>query len=55
MKEKVMLISFLLLFMAVPLYGGSVQDFSFTDLDGKVYTQANLMGTFLVINIGAHW
>jgi len=55
MKEKVFVLVFLLLFTATPLYAGPVQNFSFTDLDGKTYTRADLMGTPLVVNIGAHW
>ena len=44
-----------ILFIAAPLYGNAVQDFSFTDLDGNVYTPASLKGTPVVVNIGSHW
>lgn len=43
-----------LLFVILPSSAQAV-DFSFTDLDGKIYTSADLRGTPLVVNVGAHW
>jgi len=42
------------LFVFLPAFAQAV-DFNFTDLDGKTYKSADLQGTPLVINIGAHW
>ena len=51
MKKTVIMIC---LFVFLPAFGQAV-DFSFTDLDGKIYTAADLQGTPLVVNVGAHW
>ena len=51
MRKTLLLIC---LFAFLPALAQAV-DFSFTDLDGKTYTGADLLGTPLVINIGTHW
>ncbi len=53
MKEKISLLVLFILFMAAPLHGKPVQNFSFTDFDGKVYTSENLKGKPLVVNIAS--
>lgn len=55
MKLKLPLFLLLLLVMSSHAYGGSIQEFSFTSLDGKTYTSEGLKGTPLVVNIGSHW
>ena len=55
MKLKLPLFLLLLLIIGGQAYGGSVQEFSFTSLDGKTYTSEGLQGTPLVINVGSHW
>ena len=55
MREKASLVLLWLLFMTTPLYAGQASDFSFTGLDGKIYTSSGLKGTALVVNIGSHW
>ena len=42
------------LFVFLPTIALAV-DFNFSDLDGKAYTGADLLGTPLVINVGTHW
>jgi len=55
MKLKLPLFFLFLLFISSQAYGGSVQEFSFTSLDGKTFTSSDLKGTPLVVNIGSHW
>ncbi len=55
MKRKILLQLCLLLLLAAPLYGNSVQDFSFTDITGKTYRWEDIKGKPLVVNIGSHW
>ena len=54
--KQIFRVLFLLLFLlASPLYVNAEPEFSFTDLEGKVYTSSSLKGTPLIINIGSHW
>ncbi len=55
MNPKLPLLVLLLLLVASPVLAGSIQEFSFTSLDGKTFTSAELKGTPLVVNIGSHW
>ncbi len=42
----------LLLLTALPVTAGTTPDFSFTDLEGKIYASAVLKGTPLIIYLG---
>ncbi len=55
MKVKVSLLVCILLFITAPLCASPVQDFSFTDIEGKTYYWEDLKGAPLAINIGSHW
>lgn len=55
MIRKVHPLLLLLLLAAGPLRAGDITSFTFTDLDGTVYSSVDLVGTPLVINIGSHW
>ncbi|MBU0730820.1 MAG: hypothetical protein KKA70_13870 [Proteobacteria bacterium] len=55
MKKKLIFVLLSLLVAASTVCGASPADFTFTDLNGKTYTAADLKGTPLVINIGSHW
>ena len=55
MNRKLPLLVLLLLLVAFPVHAGSIQEFSFTSLDDKIFTSTKLKGTPLVVNIGSHW
>ncbi len=45
----------MLLFITAPLNANPIQDFSFTDIDGKTHYWGDLKGAPLAIIIGSHW
>jgi hypothetical protein len=55
MKVNVSLLVFMLLFITAPLSANPIQDFSFTDIDGKTHYWGDLKGAPLMINVGSHW
>jgi len=40
---------------AAPSYAAATTQFSFTDINGKVYDSAGLKGTSIVFYVGSHW
>lgn len=53
MTVKVLQLLLFIFFIASPLQGKSIEDFSFTDFNGTVYTAENLKGRPLVVNIAS--
>ena len=55
MKVKISLLVFMLVLISAPLCANPVQDFSFTDINGKTHSWNDLKGVPLAVNIGSHW
>lgn len=53
MKHCLFVLLFLLVFTGGTAFGRFSPDFSFTDLDGKVYSPSSLQNTPLVVYIGS--
>lgn len=52
--QKILLLT-LLLILPSSLPASPIQNFSFTDINGKTWSGPDLLGTQMVVNIGSHW